>query len=116
LERARGDLTNVHQHLVQSVQMAASSEGNILASGEQILRSLANIDDVRNVTPECDRTLLDALIGVHFLTNLSRVDSQGVVVCSAYPQAGDMSVGRTELFQSAKKRWRSPSAVRSSAL
>jgi len=103
LERARSDLANVHQHLAQSAEMAASTEGNILASGEQILRSLGNIEDVRNVTSECDRTLSDALIGVYFLTNLSRVDSNGVVVCSAHPQARGMRVDTTALFQSARK-------------
>jgi two-component sensor histidine kinase len=83
--------------------MAASNEGNVFASGEQILRLLANIDDVRNITPECSRTLSDALIGVHFLTNLSRIDSRGSVMCSALPQARGMNVGATALFQSARK-------------
>lgn len=103
MERARTDLANVHEHLVQSVEMAASNEGNVLASGEQVLRSLANIDDVRNVTPECDRTLSDALIGVRFLTNLSRVNDNGIVVCSALLRAKGMDVKNLALFRAARK-------------
>lgn len=103
LDRARVALGHVHEHLVQSVEMAASGEGNMLASGEQILRSLSNIDDVRNVTPECDRTLADALIGVRFLTNLSRVDDKGVVVCSALPGAKGLDISSLALFRAARK-------------
>lgn len=103
LQRARSDLIKVHEHLTQSAQMAASSEGNMLASSEQILRSLANIDDVRNVTSECNRTLSDALIGVHFITDLSRVDAGGVVLCSASPRARNMNVRGLALFQAAKR-------------
>lgn len=103
LERARSDLTNVHQQLMQSVQMAASNEGNVLASGEQILRSLANLDDVRNATPECNRTLSDALIGVHFIANISRIDAEGIVICSALRQARNIDVKNLPLFRAAKR-------------
>jgi len=102
LDRARSDITNVHERLVQSVRMAASSEENVLASGEQILHALANLDDVRNVTPDCDRTLADVLIGVRFLTNLSRADKDGTIVCSALKQSKG-SKARASLFESAKK-------------
>jgi two-component sensor histidine kinase len=77
--------------------MAASREENVLASSEQILHALANIDDVRNTGPECDRVLADVLIGVRFLTNLTRVDRDGKVVCSALTPARGMPV-KSDLF------------------
>lgn len=102
MERARVEVTNVHERLLQSAQMAASHEENVLGSSEQLLAAIGNIDDVRNITPECDRALIDALIGVRFLTNLSRIDSRGVVVCSALKPAKGMRIGNLALFKSAK--------------
>lgn len=102
MERARIEVANVHERLLQSAQMAASHEENVLGSSEQLLAAIGNIDDVRNVTPECDRALIDALIGVRFLTNLSRIDSQGVVVCSALKPARGMRIGNLALFKTAK--------------
>lgn len=102
LERASVDVANVREHLVQSVRIAASNEENVLASSEQLLHALANMDDVRNVTPDCDKALSDVLVGVHFLTNLTRADSSGNVVCSALPQAKGRKQ-RPELFDTAKR-------------
>ena len=102
MDRARNDMVNVHERLVQSVRMAASSEENVLASGEQILHALANLDDVKNVTPGCDRTLADVLIGVRFLTDLSRADKDGNVVCSAIPQSKGPKA-ESALFETARK-------------
>jgi two-component sensor histidine kinase len=103
IERARVDVANVRDRLVQTARIAASNEENILASSEQILRTLASTDDVRRVTPECDRALADVLIGVHFLTNLSRVDRNGIVVCSARASAKGMSADGAGLFSLARK-------------
>jgi len=90
IERARVDVANVRDRLVQTARIAASSEENVLASSEQILRTLASTDDVRNVTPQCDKALADVLIGVRFLTNLARIDGNGKVVCAAIPKAKGM--------------------------
>jgi two-component sensor histidine kinase len=102
LDRARSDMTNVHERLVQSAHVAASGEENVLASGEQILRALSNLDDVRNVNSDCDRTLADVLIGVRFLTNLSRADKDGKIVCSALQPARGLQAN-SDLFQSTKR-------------
>lgn len=103
IERARVDVANVRDRLVQTARIAASNEENILASSEQILRALASTDDVRKVTGECDRALADVLIGVHFLTNLTRIDRDGTVVCSALPKAKGIKADRAGLFITAKK-------------
>jgi two-component sensor histidine kinase len=92
LDRASIDVAAVRERLIDSAQAAASNEEDALASGEQILHALGNIDDVRNVTPDCDRALFDALIGVRYFTNLARADPHGRVVCAALPQAKGMTV------------------------
>lgn len=103
MERARIDVANARQRLVQSARVAASDEENTLASAEQILRALANIDDIRNATPNCDRVLSDALIGVRFFVNLARISREGIVVCSALRKSRGMDVNVVPLFQAAKR-------------
>ena len=99
MERARIDVENVRDRLVQSARVAASDEGNVLTSSEQILRTLSNIDAVRNVTGDCNNALTDALIGIRFATNLARVDEHGTVVCSADPRARGMYIGDLPFFR-----------------
>ncbi len=103
MERASVDIANVRERLVQSARMAASNQENVFASGEQVLRALGNLDDVRNITGDCDRTLSDALAGLHVFTNLSRADRNGIIVCSALPQAKGRDVSRLAIFQGARK-------------
>ncbi len=103
MERARIDVENVRDRLVQSARVAASDEGNVLTSAEQILRALSNIDAVRNVTTDCNNALTDALIGIHFATNLARVDARGAVVCSADRRARGMDIGDLPLFQATRR-------------
>jgi two-component sensor histidine kinase len=102
MERARIDIENVRDRLVQSARIAASDEENVLASSEQILRALSNIDAVRKVTTECNNALADALVGVRFATNIARIDPYGVVVCSADPRGRGVKVSDLALFQSSR--------------
>lgn len=103
LARMRSEISHAHEHLVQSAQMAASNEGNALAATRQIVQTLSNMDDVRNMTAQCDRTLSDALIGVHFLINLSRVSRNGIVVCSAIPRAKGIDASKIAPYPAARK-------------
>jgi len=102
IERARVDVANVRDRLVQTARIAASSEENILGSSEQILRTLATVDDVHHVTPDCDRALSEVLIGVHFLTNLTRANRGGEIVCAAIPRAKGLRAN-PYLFDAAKR-------------
>src|SRR6201992_2622946 len=72
--RARADIAAVHDKLVQSAHTAASSDQNLLASAEQILRAVGSLSDVRQMDANCDGVLADTLIGVRYFSNLSRVD------------------------------------------
>jgi two-component sensor histidine kinase len=101
IERARLDVANVHDRLVQSARAAASDEENLLASAEQITRALANVADVRAVSPRCDAVLRDALIGVKYFGSMTRIDRNGLVVCSALPLARGVNVASRPIFRRA---------------
>lgn len=101
IERARVDVANVRERLVQTARIAASNEENVLGSSEQIARTLATVDDVRDITPECDKALSDTMIGVRFVANLARADRDGIVKCSALPQARGLRANAA-MFQAAK--------------
>ena len=101
--RARGDIAAVHERLAQSARNAATSDQNLLASAEQIMRAVASLSDVRDMSGNCDGILSDTLIGVRYFSNLARIDSDGRVVCSALALAKGMDASVYDVFQQAKK-------------
>jgi two-component sensor histidine kinase len=103
IERAQLDQAQIHETLTVSARTAAADEENLLASGEQIARALSNISDVRNVTPRCNAVLADALVGVKYFANLSRIDERGIGVCSALPLARGRDASRQPIFIEARK-------------
>ena len=89
VERLQLDEADVQDELRQSALVAASDEQNIFSSAEQILRALANQEDVRAGGPTCGHALNNAVAGLAFFPNIARVDAQGHVLCSALPAAGN---------------------------
>lgn len=87
IDRARSDEAQVHDQLVQTTRAASGAEENLLGSAEQILLALANLPDVRDAGSDCNRDLAASLRGLSFFTNISRIDSNGKVMCSALPSA-----------------------------
>ena len=102
MARARADIAAVHDKLLQSARSVASSDQNLLASAEQILRAVGSLSDVRQMGGNCDGVLADTLIGVRFFSNLSRIDSHGRVVCSALALAKGVDASHTEIFQKSR--------------
>ncbi len=96
--RARLDVATVRERLIQSARATASSDENLIASAEQILRAVASLSDVRDMGPNCDGILTDTLVGVRYFSNLSRIDASGKVVCSAMPLAKGVNVAEDEYF------------------
>ena len=47
---------------------------------------------MRDSTAACDGILADAMIGVDYFNNLSRIDAKGAVVCSALPLAKGINI------------------------
>ncbi|RZA12613.1 MAG: hypothetical protein EOP93_21630, partial [Lysobacteraceae bacterium] len=101
--RARMDIANVHDRLVQSARTVATSDENLLASAEQVLRAVGSLSDVRGMQGNCDGVLADTLIGVRYFSNLTRMDAKGNVVCSAMALARGINVADYEIFQQARK-------------
>ena len=103
IERAQADSTNVHDRLIQSAQGLAADENNLLSSAEQISRAVSSVAAVRLILPACDTVLADALVGITYFGNLARIDQDGIVRCSALPQARGISVASLPLFKHAKR-------------
>jgi len=101
--RARLDVTAVRERLVQSARATASGDENLIASAEQILRAVGSLPDVRDISGDCDSILADTLVGVRYFSNLSRIDADGRVVCSAMPLAKGLNVADMAIFQRARK-------------
>jgi two-component sensor histidine kinase len=85
VDRARHDVEDVRETLSATAREAATPEQNVLAAAGQIVRALANLPDVRDVTPKCNQELADSLRGLAFFRNIAREDANGRIVCSADP-------------------------------
>jgi len=102
LSRAQLDVAAVREKLIQSARATASSDENLLASAEQVLRAVSSLPDVRDISGDCDRILADTLTGIRYFSNLSRIDADGRVVCSAMVLAKGINASDIEVFQRAK--------------
>ena len=101
IDRARREIVDSRVRLAQTASTAAGPEQNILASAEQILRALANMGDVRQATAECSNDLAEALHGLSFFTNISRLDAHGTVICAALPAAVGTSAAKQAIWPEA---------------
>ena len=102
LERVQRDERDVREQLVQSARSNAEVYQGIFTSAGQILRAMGSLSDVRDMNGNCDTILADAMIGVSYFSNLSRVDSKGTVVCSALPLAKGVTLRNLQVFQAAR--------------
>jgi len=101
--RARLDIDNVHRNLLQSARNVAAGDQNLLAAAEQVLRAVGSLSEVRGMNGNCDGVLADTLIGVRYFSNLSRIDADGRVACSAMALAHGLSVKEYAVFKEAQK-------------
>ncbi|HEY0266653.1 MAG TPA: sensor histidine kinase, partial [Rhizomicrobium sp.] len=101
--RARLDFANVHDRLLQSAHAVAGGDENLLAAAEQVLRAVGSLSEVRGMNGNCDGVLSDTLIGVRYFSNLTRIDSQGRVVCTAMALAKGLNVDDFVVFRAAQK-------------
>lgn len=105
LDRVNQDVAATHERLIQTARTTAGDVENVLASAEQILRSLANQPEVRQGGPECSTALTNALKGLSYFTNLARIDSQGDVLCAVVtPPPELMNVSKRPWWPDAMRR------------
>ena len=102
VERVKRDTQDVRAQLIQSARTTAADEDNVLSAGEQILRAMGALRDVRDMSGNCDSVMADAMIGVSYFTNLSRIDSHGTLVCSAAPLSKGINIGNLPIFATVK--------------
>jgi two-component sensor histidine kinase len=95
LDRVYRDIDDVRERLVQTARATAGDEQNMLASAEQILRALANQPEVRAADAGCTEALSSALQGLSFFVNITRVNAQGRMACSALPSDQPQDVRTT---------------------
>jgi len=103
VERARMDIANVHDRLIQSARTVSGGDENLLAAAEQVLRAVGSLAEVRGMNGNCDGVLSDTLIGVRYFSNLTRIDENGTVACSAMALARGLNVKDYAVFQAARK-------------
>ena len=103
LARAQQDVEDVRAQLTSSAKNNAQDYQSIFAAGEQILRAVGSLSDVRQMTGDCDGILADAMIGVSYFSNLSRIDANGTLVCSALPVAKGINIKTNPTFIQAQK-------------
>ena len=84
IDRVQRDVADVRDRLIQTARATAADEENVLASGGQVLSALSNQPEVRNGAPECGKSLVNALKGLNYLTNIARLDAHGNLVCAAF--------------------------------
>lgn len=101
--RARLDIANVHDRLIQSARTVAAGDQNLLAAAEQVLRAVGSLSEVRGMSGNCDGVLADTLIGVRYFSNLTRIDGSGRVACSAVALARGLNVADYDVFKAARK-------------
>ena len=102
IDRVQRDVAEVRSGLIQTARTTAEDHQSILRSGEQILRAVGSLQDVRGMNGNCDGILADALIGVSYYTNLARLDANGTLVCSAAPLSKGVNIADLQVFQDAR--------------
>lgn len=107
VERLNLDDADAQDQLRQSALVAASDEQNIFASAEQILRVLANQENVRDGGPTCSHSLSNAVAGLAFFPNIARVDANGRVLCAALETPAGANI-----IDVAKQSWWSEAKAR----
>jgi len=103
-DRVSRDMADVRDLLVQTAKATASDTETLLASQEQILRSLSNLPEVRDGTAECARALENAMKGLSYFTNIGRANANGDILCAAVPPSGPTDVSTRPWWPNADQR------------
>ena len=82
--RLAQDREFVRFSLTSSVKLSAEQAFNVIDASEKSLVSLATRDEVLYATADCAQTLAIAQLAMPSTTNISRLNADGVVICSAH--------------------------------
>jgi two-component sensor histidine kinase len=95
---ARRDVADLHEQLISTARAAAAPAENILASARDIARALSHLPEVRDGTAQCDADLANAMRGIAFFSNMTRVNVSGRVVCAVLPQSIGIDASRLPIW------------------
>ena len=98
------DVADVRDLLIQTAKATAIDTEALLASEEQILRSLSNVPSVREGSAECGQALENAMKGLAYFTNIGRANAEGDILCAAVPPAGSTDVSTRPWWPNADQR------------
>lgn len=105
IDRIQRDVSDVRERLFESARANAAQEQTVIASGEQVLRALANEPQVRGPGGDCSKSLAAALRGLVYFTNFYRVDSTGRILCAATPpMAGEDNLSSQNWWMTALRQ------------
>lgn len=102
---ASRDVAIARDRLIRTALAAASDSQNIIASAEQILRSLANQEEVRRGGMTCSESLSNALKDAAYFRDLARVDTLGNVVCTSSQTKLERYAAGQPWWPEARQRW-----------
>ena len=103
-DRVSRDVSDVRERLIQTAKATGADTETLLASEEQILRSLANVPEVREGTADCGTALKNALKGLSYFTNIGRANADGEILCAAVPPEGTTDVSTRPWWPNADQR------------
>lgn len=103
-DRVSRDVADVREQLIQTAKTTAIDTETLLASEEQILRSLSNLPEVREGSAECGRALENAMKGLSYFTNIGRANADGAILCAAVPPEGSTDVSTRPWWPNADQR------------
>lgn len=101
IQSAQHDTVEGREQLVATARTATMPTENVLASANQIALALSNLPEIRQPGVGCNSALAGALHGLTAITNISRTDTSGTVVCSALPGAIGRNSSRYPLWKAA---------------
>ena len=76
---------NARDTLVAAAYASTGRESNVLAGAEALLHSMESQDAVLAGGEACNIALANAIDGIDYVVNMSRLDAGGRIVCSAVP-------------------------------
>jgi two-component sensor histidine kinase len=103
-DRVSRDVADVRERLIETAKATASDTETLLASEEQILRSLSNIPEVREGGAGCAEALTNAMKGLSYFTNIGRANANGDILCAAVPPPGSTDVSTRPWWPNADQR------------
>ena len=103
-DRVSRDVADVRDLLIQTAKATASDTETLLASEEQILRSLSNVPEVREGGAGCGQALENAMKGLSYFTNIGRANADGEILCAAVPPSGSADVSTRPWWPNADQR------------